>query len=230
VLKRFFSRSFNEGDLMEVICKGRTSTGIVTVEVLDGDKRKTLLFRGTRIGLAWPTAVSPGFFTIVGQLVKKNVTGQYPLRLLREGEESIPSKLFERLTSDAGTFFCEEVYADLLNASERSRGYVAAFDAFRKEHRRQKLYLRPGPFDFAHGIFTIRGLIKEGALDIPRGTIVHEQLRTITSEDLRGQPEEKFYALNALRYVIGSFEMSDCKPRNLRGNKRNQAPPMGAFH
>jgi hypothetical protein len=213
----------------QAICKGRTSTGIIMVEILDGDKKETLLFRGTRTGLSWPTAQSPGFYVLLGQENKKNVIGNYSLRLIREGEEQIPAQLFEKMASDAGTFFCEEIYADLSNASERSRGYVAAFDVFRKERRRQKLYLRPGPFDFGHGIFVIRGLVKEGAIDIPRGTTVFEQLKSITSEDLRGQPEEKFYALTALCFAVGSFEISNCKPRNLRGQKQSSAPPVGAF-
>jgi hypothetical protein len=214
---------------MEVICKGRTSTGIVTVEVLDGDKRETLLFRGVRCGLSWPTAQSPGFFVLLGQENKKNITGHYPLRLLREGEEQIPAQLFEKMAGDAGSFFVEEIYTDLSGASERSRGYVAAFDAFRRERRRQKLYLRPGPFDFSHGIFVLKGLTRDGSLYVPKDSIVFEQLKTITSEDLRGDPENKFYAVNALRFVIGSFEVSSCTPKNLRGQKQSSAPPVGSF-
>jgi hypothetical protein len=212
----------------QVIFKGRTSTGIVLVET-QGDKTETLSLRGIRAGLSWPAPNAPGIYLLLGQSTRKNTMGDYMLHLLKEGQESIPSKLFEQMTNDLGVFFGEEIYSDV---SERFKSYVLAFDTFRKQdRRRQRLYLKSAPFyqDFSHGIFTIRGRVKENSLQIPKNSIVYEQLKSITTEDLKKEPEERFFAINALRFAVGAFEISDCVPRGKGKPQSSAAPPVEAF-
>jgi len=57
-----------------------------------------------------------------------------------------------------------------------------------------------------YGVSLIKQWKKEGALVIPEGTILHNQLREMKSEDLKSNPEDSFCAINGLRYVIGAFE------------------------
>ena len=54
--------------------------------------------------------------------------------------------------------------------------------------------------------------MKDEGLVIPKDTTVYTQLREIKTEDLKGNPEDVFYAINGLRYVVGAFETSLSSP------------------
>ncbi len=213
----------------KLISKGRTSTGVVVVEIQGDEKKEHFSFRGVRAGLSWPGPQSPGFFVLVGQSIKKDIAGEYPLRLLKEGQEQIPIALYEKLTDDMGTLFAEEIYTD---TSETFRSYVLDFTVYKRlERKRQQLILKTAPFyqDFSHGLWTIRGKINKGGLHIPKESITYDQLKAITREDLKREPEERFFALNALRYVVGSFELSDVVPKPLHGSIEVSIPPVSAW-
>ncbi|MFB3886323.1 MAG: hypothetical protein ACE144_13955 [Thermodesulfobacteriota bacterium] len=212
----------------KVIPKGQAITGIVLVEIEDGEKKENLSLRGVRVGLSWPASNAPGFFVLVGQSAKKDITGQHPLHLLKEGQEQIPSALYERLADEMGAFFAEGIYTDM---SERFQGYLLDFSTFRRQERqRQRLFLKRAPFyqDFSHGLRTIQGWVKKKGIHVPKGSVTYEQLKTITSEDLRQNPEERFFAINALRYVVGAFEVSNIIPQPLR-EREISSPSVGAY-
>jgi hypothetical protein len=127
-----------------------------------------------------------------------------------------------------GAFNTEEIYTD---TSIKCKGYVLDFTTFKKEKRpNQRIFLRSAPFyeDFSHGVFTIKGLVKKDRLIIPN-SIVYEQLKNIATKDLKENPEEKFFAVNALRFVIGSFEVFSCASLNFKGKSQSSAPPVGAW-
>jgi hypothetical protein len=217
---------------MERVIPRGTRSSFATCEIRydDGRKDEIVSFRGTRVGLHWPTANSPGFYVIAGESVKGNIIGGFSLRLLREGQDQIPSKLYEELADDAGVFGIREIFAD----TEKFDGYVLDFIAFkRRERPRQPLYLKLAPFhqDFSHGVFTIREWVKKNSLIIPKESVVHDQLKNITSQDLKGNPEEKFFAVDALRLVIGSFKVFNMGPlEDARDRFRSPvAPPVSAF-
>ena len=165
-------------------------------------------YRGVRCGLSWPTPVSPGYYCLVGQYSNSNSLGKYPLRLLKEGQDQILGSLFQKMGDDLGIFSGREIYSDL---SERFRSYMIAFAHYLKSERgSQGIRLKFAPFyqSFIHGVSLIKEWVKDEVLAIPKGTTVHTQLREIKTDDLKGNPEDVFYAINGLRYVIGAFETS----------------------
>ena len=207
---------------------GKSAGGGVVIEITP-EEGQTVRdhYRGVRCGLSWPTPHSPGYYCMVGQLIKSNAIGKYPLRLLKEGQEQTPGVLFQRMADDLGLFNGYEIYTDL---SEKYRSYVLAFSDFeRNERGSQKLYLKFSPFfqSFLHGISLIKEWVKDEALTIPKESIVYNQLREIKADDLKGNPEDVFYAINGLRYVIGAFQTSLCSPP--RKIKPSSDPGFGAW-
>jgi len=108
----------------KIVCKGKTAGGAIIVEVPGDDGRfKAEHLRGVRCGLSWPTAVSPGYYCLVGQLIKSTPTGKCPLLLLREGQDPLVNSLFQKMANDLRAFCAQEIYADL---SEKFRSYNIA--------------------------------------------------------------------------------------------------------
>lgn len=197
----------------------------VIIQYEDGREERVSLL-GVRCGLHWPMAGTPGLYILLGQLRKSDIMGINPLRLLKEVEVQIPSELFEKLMDDLGNFNCQEIFTD----TERFRDYVLDFSKFKKQNRpNQRILLKRAPFfeDFSHGVFTIRGWIKKGTLIIPPNSLTYEQLKNISMKDLKNAPEERFHAIDALRFVIGAFEVFGTPQITIQ--QMNQAPPIGAF-
>jgi hypothetical protein len=211
----------------QLIVKNQTIQGVVTLEIREDEKSETLALFPVRCGLAFPSPTGPGFYCLVGQLTRKNISGEYPLRVLKEGEEMIPSQLFKTMCDDMGTFSAREVFTD---TGQNFRGYVLGFTSFKKEQRRrQLLYLMCAPFtDFSHRVLTIKNMIKQEKLYIPKDSVIYHQLKVITADDMRHQqPGERFYAISALGFVVSAFEALGA-PKSIR-SKRSQAPPVEAF-
>ena len=206
----------------KIVCKGKSIGGDIIIEITadDGQVRPEYL-RGVRCGLSWPTAVSPGYYCLVGQLFERNPAGKYLLMLLREGQEQLVNSLFQKMADDLGKFYGEEIYSDL---SENFRSYMIAFNQYASDRDgSQDLCLLPVPFhqSFVHGVSLIKEWKKDDALFIPEGTIVHNQLREMKIEDLKSNPQEVFYAINGLRYVMGAFETFPISPPE----RREASPP-----
>jgi hypothetical protein len=159
----------------------------------------------TRAGLSWPTANSPGYFCIFG--LENNpalTTDERPLVLLAENESHLLGKFFERLTINAKRLFCEWLFANM----EDNQGFVNSFRKFIRERKINGLRLRDSAEfeDFEHNIALIRQRRIDGVLSIPKDTILGKQIRSMTPDDLKDKPEERFYAVMALSRVLGSFE------------------------
>jgi hypothetical protein len=196
-----------------VNCRGKANDGSIIIDITsENGKKERHYYRGVRCGLSWPSAISPGYYCLVGQLMKPVPSGKYPLRLLKEGEAKTPGELFLKLFDEAGIFSCWEIYSDV---SEKYRNYAAAFMLYRRENRGlQNIRLKLAPYyqSFPHGIALIREWVENNALHIPRDASIHNQLRSITGDDLTEDAPEKFYAINGLRYVMGAFDTTLCLP------------------
>lgn len=190
----------------KITIKGIVHPGLSVIDDGKEGGDESWSFHETRIGLHWPSTSSPGYFCLLGQGTK-NLESNTPLRLLREGEEAIPSKLFERLCDVSGTFESREIFADL---TEKFRGFVLNFATHKKGERPgQDIFLRQAPYyqEFSHGVSIIKDWIRRNSLIIPKGTIVAGQLGSITDDDLEKDPIEQFWAIDALRHVVSAFEV-----------------------
>lgn len=157
-----------------------------------------------RGGITWASANTPGYYCIFGLKKESNLEDKKPIILLAEGQHHPMEKFFERLTLNANTLYCERLFADV----ENNKGFE---DSLRKFVRKRKIdnirLLDSSQFeDFQHGAALISQWKTDHALKIPENTILGKQVTTITPEDLRDKPEERFYAAMALIRVLGSFE------------------------
>jgi hypothetical protein len=222
----YFQNFFKEVNMESVKVK-RFSDRIVIEITSDDGQTKEEYFRGVRCGLSYPSATSQGYFVLVGQYDKRNTTGKFPLRLLKEGQGETPGKLFQKLFDETGAFHCWEIFLDL---SEKNFSYIYAFEQERGANRNlQDITLELAPYfqNFPHGVSLIKEWIADEALHIPRDTIVHSQLTAITAENMQADPERTFFAVNALRLVMGAFEtsLSFPSPSSNRGPFPKPIPP-----
>jgi len=163
------------------------------------------LYRDIRAGLSWSVKSLPAYFCILGELSAKNEFKRYPVVFLCEYESKDLDDLFHKLTDDAVKVSCESIYADIANKNEC---YREAFSAFRRETETRDLYLRQAPWaeNFQHGVNLFREYSKKNALEIEGAIILRQQFRRLYESVLEEKPEEEFYAINALRFVLGSFK------------------------
>ncbi len=220
--------------------KGRTIEGQTTIEITDGDKKEEKHLSGARCGLSWPSPVNPGgYFCLIGQESKRVPTGENFLILIQEFEGQSIASLFQEMFDQMGTYGCFEIYTELLATewSERPiegiQSYLAAFDDYQTKRRAQRVDLLQAPFckSFVHGIDIIkRWTTYINALEIPRDTILRKQLSEISEEALKKSPEHTFFAINALRFVLGAFDVSPVTPKKAGVEAGGSIPvPSGAW-
>jgi len=156
-----------------------------------------------RAGISWASANTPGYYCIFGLKKESNLEDKKPIVLLAEGQHHPMEKFFERLTLNANTLYCERLFANI----ENNKGFEDSLRKFVLERKIDNIRpLDSSQFeDFQHGAALISQWKTDHALEIPENTILGKQIRTMTPEDLRDKPEERFYAVMALIRVLGSF-------------------------
>jgi hypothetical protein len=180
----------------------------------DGQPDK--IYRDIRAGFSWPYKSAPPYYCMFGQPDRQNEFKRYPLVILSEGQSSDLHALLDKLTDDAKRLLCEGICVDLTGEREC---YKDIFSDYCEETNTQGLYLiqAPWPENFSYGLGLIRDWLKKRALEIERGTILAEQLGKI-HENLSAhatEPEVDFFAVNALRYVLGTFQKHPWQSPNL---------------
>ncbi len=198
--------------------KIRTMDGPLTIETDVEGKITKEYFRGCRVGLSWPSPDNTGgYYCILAQSDKKLITGQYPLKIINDHKALGMNLLFDKLFDDMGVYGCTEICTDM---STKYQSFHQALDEYhRKKRPKQEVRLRDAPYcsNFLHGVEMIKKWMREiKGLEIPRESVIHSQLREIKESDLYGNASTKFFAIDALRYVLGEFEVSDV-PRYTKG-------------
>jgi hypothetical protein len=177
----------------------------------EGGKKIFFNCQDIRGAMVWPTLTSPAYFSIFAQLSEPNAQGKLPLVLLSEGEDALPHKFFRGLIAHSKQFWCRHFYVDF---QRETRELANLFTDICRYGRITHIRLIQAPFanNFIFGLGLAREWWEDAALEIPQGTILRAQLSAISSEDLAQGVEERFYAINGLRYTIGSVEKSPWKP------------------
>ena len=219
---------------MEIKLKGRNDNYLVLEIKGDDEKVEEKSFLGVRCGLSWPLSVNPGgYFLLLAQEARRLITGQCPLWVIREYQAQTLEILFEKMFNEMGIFGCFEIFTVL---SGRYESLVQALDSYRKKNRAlQDVKIKPAPYgdmtqqSFIHGNDMIMKWLKViKGLTIPKDFCIRSQLREIRESDLNGSPHEKFFAMNALRYVLGAFETSSI-PESTRNRVPDPGIPPGAW-
>lgn len=193
--------------------------GPFTIETDTDGRIDKQFFRGARVGLTWPTPDNPGgYFCILAQRDQKLIrvtpfgkaeTGQYILSMVGEFKALTISGLFDKLFDEMGIFGCRDICTDL--SSKYDSFSQSLYEYHHNKRPKQEIRLRVAPKadSFFYGVEMIGRWLREiKGLDIPRESMIHSQLREIKKDDLTGE-STKFFAINALRYVLAEFEVSD---------------------
>ena len=180
----------------------------------EDDSKKVFSFGVVRGGVAWPTPNSPAYYCMVGRRTCVNKNFKEPLVLFSEYEADLPVDLFQRLYEDARRFFCFEFYADV---DEASYEYYNQFYRYMERlNMHQRIVLnQAGIMDWQAGVLCIQKYARDSALDVPEGTILASQLGKMTRADQQDSKKNEFYAVNALRCLIGSFEIPSTSARSV---------------
>jgi hypothetical protein len=191
---------------------------------------KKLFFncRDIRGAMVWPTLTSPAYFSIFAQLSEPNAQGKLPLVLLSEGEDALPHKFFRGLIAHSKQFWCRHFYVDF---QSESRELANLFNDICRYSRITHIRFVQAPFasNFIFGLGLAREWGEDAALEIPQGTILRAQLSGISSEDLAQGVEERFYAINALRYIAASVEKSSWEPEVFTSKQVRNARDWSAW-
>lgn len=206
-----------------VVNKRKGKDGHIIHELKDNLEAAYTVVRG---GLSLPTDSSRAYYCIFGEQYDwyydyRHRETRRPLKFLAEGDAESLDRLFEELLDDAMLLGCRTCYTDsdqedyinYLHDRMHGRNISLSFDA------------APYAGQFELGVGLIDGWRKAGAFrnaGIPSESILSEQMGRITRDDLSDNPEIRFPAVNALRYLIGGFERNPWRPT--RGQRRRRRP------
>jgi hypothetical protein len=148
------------------------------------------------------------------------------LRLLSECLHSDISidELFQKLSDDAVRLYAESIYTNV--DGEQNADFVTAFEQYRYDNNIRLGSLKQAPFaeTFDIGASLVLSWLKSGRLDIPSDSIVFDQLKQFSIQDLSDRPNEKFYAINALRHCVSGFQKyGPTRPWRPRGRRNAMA-------
>jgi hypothetical protein len=103
----------------------------------------------------------------------------------------------------------------------------SAYEQYRFDKKIYLGRLEQAPFaeNFQLSIALINDWLKTCRLELPEHSIARQQLKRISKQELDDKPENKFYAINGLRYAVAAFHKF--KPVRHGGRwKRNRRGAM----
>jgi hypothetical protein len=194
------------------VIEARKSKNRITHVVAKQDGgTESLIYSAVRGGLSWPAGTMPGYHCILGEeyiyINKDEAESQRgKLHLLSEHEYPGMSidMMLARLTDDVTQLHCGEVYAD---TKEEYQDYLESYQDFCYKKKVSLGRIEQAPFadNFQLGISLINDWLRTGRLVLPEQSIVREQLKRISKQELDDKPENKFYAINGLRSAVAAF-------------------------
>ena len=177
-------------------------------------KQKEICFSCIRCGVSWKIAGYSGYYCVLGLLNGAKVGDPGSLLFLREGEKDLLEDLTKAMINEAEVLRFSEIFTDgespEWHGMNISAGKLIHENNNRKNSNRQYLRLLPAPFakDFHLGRDLIRTWGRNGALKIPKDSILYEQIIKPDDEKSTEGPKHELYRVNALRYVAMAFEKS----------------------
>jgi hypothetical protein len=188
----------------EIMKGDRANAVLFRYDARDGRPRRIDAYHVLRAGVSWPGADSPGYYCIFGLKDEPSLSGKNPLVLLDEGEHSLLEKFLERLVIRSNRYRCESIFVNL----EENSGFEDSLRKFVKDRKLDPPRLLDSFIfeNLGYGGALIRQRLKDDDLVMHKESILGRQVGSITPDDLRDRPEERFYAVMALTRVLGSFE------------------------
>lgn len=187
--------------------------------IIKYEDNKAPVFVTTRVvaGLSWPTAEKDGYFCIMAEESGKPMIPEIehrPITVLAEDEGALLPALFDKLGEQLKRCSCTNVYAQFNPAVVNKPGFdgtnkafVAAFNDYKgKRPLLRTVRLQPPLIsDWLVGILTVQKWRTEKALEIPRGSIMHGQLKSMIVTDRKQKEQDRFPAMVALVCAMTPF-------------------------
>lgn len=218
--------------ICNVVDAKKNRQGLIWHEfVKPDDETESTYFFSVSGGLAWPGDHSPGFHVFLGEAfpgwpkegekIQRGV-----LHLLSEQSyhgESL-NEIFNKISDVSTQLHAETVYSNV--DGEKFADLSGSYQDYHFENNLRLGYLQQAPYadTFPVGAALVLNWMKSGRLSIPEDTIVFDQLNIFSSDDLGARPEEKYFAINALRLCVGGFHKF--RPPNRRRNQRRRRNAM----
>lgn len=161
-----------------------------------------------RCGLSWPTSESPAYYCILAEEYVKdygNGKRRGKLVLLAEYDHEALNidSFFQRMTDDLSLFNCSSICTNLDDYPD----YAQLFMEYTNDNKvNGDLCHAPYADNFTLGIGLITDWGKSGLIELSPEAVASQQINSIARQHLADAPDRDFYAVNALRYVIGYFQ------------------------
>jgi hypothetical protein len=201
-------------------------TSVVVHELVDpfGElEPETVKYRKIWGGLAWPTEFSPAYACFVGQIFipetrfEKQAVKE-PLLFLSEcqSDELTLEDFLQKVTDESVRLCADKVYANLgRDWSEEHEqegegnfsGYVTSFRRYLSDKEIPYVTLEGAPYvdNYLYSVQIINDFRHNERFTVPENTTAFDQLSSIKKSDLQNNPEAFFYAVEAVRHVIGAY-------------------------
>jgi len=159
-----------------------------------------------RGALVWPTEKKPAYYCLFGQRTDINNYGKLPLLFVIERTAEWPRELFMRMLMDSRVYQCRLWYNDM---KPENMDLMSLFYDFCRYQKANDIEIDKAPIvgKFHIGIRFIKEWMKTKSIEgLEPGTILYRHLYNLARMDLGENPEEKYYALVAMQYIVASIE------------------------
>jgi hypothetical protein len=192
----------------------KTKQGLIWHEFIksDGETQSARYFQICG-GLSWPNDYSSAFHVFlsedfIGWPESGEKAQRGKLRLLSEclHDNASIDEIFQKLSDDAVRLHAEWIYTNV--DGEQYADLVTACEEYRYDNKIRLGSLKQAPFAETSyiGASLVLNWLKSGRFDIPPVSIVFDQLKQFSIQDFGDRPDEKFYAINALRHCVSGFQ------------------------
>jgi hypothetical protein len=220
-------------NMPQIVKTQRELTGEFSVTFKSGDgegKEFTKAFSEIRAGVSWPIRLLPGYIAIIGLYAGSIFGKENSHMLIYEREYPSSIELMTDAYNRANDLRFHHFYTDMQNTAWQ--GFNIDFQKrIRTGLGSKDIRIIHSPFaqDFIIGKDVIKRMAGQKALNIPSASILMNQLRNMTPQDLDCErPDQKFHAINALRYVLVAWDQMKSRPRGeSRGEKERSISVEG---
>lgn len=185
----------------------RFKSGVIQHQVLMFGEERIFRYQSIRIGLIWPSTEHPAFFVAGGMEIedKYSPSSHGVIRVIEQSEIEDLSldTLFNDLTDSYTLMKCDSIYVDKGEGKKDFCNHL--YDYLDKKNLRS-LNVYDVPYkDIVSRFSTIKVFNDSGCLIVDKGSLLFQDLQGISRAHLKDNPEEHFYRLNGLGFLIASF-------------------------
>jgi len=179
--------------------------------VHEDDQADNFMIDAIRCGIVWPTSEAPGYFCTIGRRPDYNDQHKKPLVLLTEGEYELPKDLIQAISGQVTVMKCKAFYTDV---NERTVVFIDDLETYLSRfHPGSTTIDAPYLRDWIMGVLSVQQWMHDKSLEFIENSLMLKQIKGMVHPDDKDEANRgRLYAVDALRTVLGSFELQPCPP------------------